>query len=47
MTLNPAWLDDFLVLAESGNISRAADERHITPPSVKIDVAWSESIIDE
>lgn len=33
MTLNPAWLDDFLVLAESGNISRAADERHITQPA--------------
>jgi len=33
MTLNLAWLDDFLVLAESGNFSRAADERHITQPA--------------
>lgn len=33
MTLNLAWLEDFLTLAESGNFSRAADERHITQPA--------------
>lgn len=33
MSLNLAWLDDFLALAESGNFSRAADERHITQPA--------------
>ena len=31
--MNFAWLDDFLVLAESGNFSRAADERHVTQPA--------------
>ena len=27
------WLEDFLALAESGNFSRAADERHMTQPA--------------
>lgn len=33
MTLNLSWLDDFQVLASSGNFSRAADERHMTQPA--------------
>jgi DNA-binding transcriptional LysR family regulator len=33
MTMNLIWLDDFLVLAETGNFSRAADERHLTQPA--------------
>ncbi len=33
MTMNLLWLDDFLVLAETGNFSRAADERHLTQPA--------------
>jgi DNA-binding transcriptional LysR family regulator len=28
-----SWLDDFLVLASTGNFSRAADERHMTQPA--------------
>ena len=28
-----SWLDDFLVLAATGNFSRAADERHMTQPA--------------
>jgi DNA-binding transcriptional LysR family regulator len=32
-TLNLSWLEDFLVLAASGNFSRAADERHMTQPA--------------
>lgn len=31
--MNISWLDDFLALAESGNFSRAADERHMTQPA--------------
>lgn len=31
--MNFTWLDDFRVLAESGNFSRAADERHLTQPA--------------
>ncbi|MDM0015010.1 LysR substrate-binding domain-containing protein [Variovorax sp. J22P168] len=31
--MNLIWLDDFLVLAETGNFSRAADERHLTQPA--------------
>ncbi|WP_286657779.1 LysR substrate-binding domain-containing protein [Variovorax fucosicus] len=31
--MNLLWLDDFLVLAETGNFSRAADERHLTQPA--------------
>lgn len=31
--MNLSWLDDFLTLAESGNFSRAADERHMTQPA--------------
>jgi len=33
MALNLSWLDDFLALAESGNFSRAAEERHMTQPA--------------
>lgn len=33
MTMNLSWLDDFTVLAASGNFSRAADERHMTQPA--------------
>ena len=32
-TMNLSWLEDFLVLAASGNFSRAADERHMTQPA--------------
>lgn len=28
-----SWLDDFVVLAATGNFSRAADERHMTQPA--------------
>ena len=31
--MNLSWLDDFRVLAETGNFSRAADERHLTQPA--------------
>jgi DNA-binding transcriptional LysR family regulator len=31
--MNLTWLDDFLVLASSGNFSRAAEERHMTQPA--------------
>jgi hypothetical protein len=31
--VNLIWLDDFLVLADTGNFSRAADERHLTQPA--------------
>ena len=31
--MNITWLDDFLTLAETGNFSRAADERHMTQPA--------------
>ena len=31
--MNLTWLDDFLTLAETGNFSRAADERHMTQPA--------------
>ncbi|KAI1698550.1 bacterial regulatory helix-turn-helix protein, lysR family domain-containing protein [Ditylenchus destructor] len=33
MTLNLSWIDDFMVLAETGNFSRAAEERHMTQPA--------------
>ncbi len=33
MTLNLGWIDDFMVLAASGNFSRAAEERHMTQPA--------------
>jgi DNA-binding transcriptional LysR family regulator len=33
MTMNLSWIDDFMVLAASGNFSRAADERHMTQPA--------------
>ena len=33
MSLNLSWLDDFLALVESGNFSRAAEERHMTQPA--------------
>jgi LysR family transcriptional regulator, hypochlorite-specific transcription factor HypT len=33
MTLNLSWIDDFMALAESGNFSRAAAERHMTQPA--------------
>jgi len=32
-TMNLSWLDDFLALAESGNFSRAAEQRHMTQPA--------------
>jgi LysR family transcriptional regulator, hypochlorite-specific transcription factor HypT len=32
-TMNLSWLDDFLVLAENGNFSRAAAERNMTQPA--------------
>ena len=31
--MNLTWLDDFLTLAETGNFSRAADERYMTQPA--------------
>jgi DNA-binding transcriptional LysR family regulator len=31
--MNLIWLDDFLALAETGNFSRAAEERHMTQPA--------------
>jgi DNA-binding transcriptional LysR family regulator len=31
--MNLTWLDDFLVLAETGNFSRAASERNMTQPA--------------
>ena len=33
MSLNLSWLDDSLALVESGNFSRAAEERHMTQPA--------------
>lgn len=33
MTLNLGWIDDFMVLATTGNFSRAAEERHMTQPA--------------
>ena len=32
-TMNFTWLEDFLALANSGNFSRAAEERHMTQPA--------------
>ena len=32
-TMNLLWLDDFLVLAQTGNFTRAADERYLTQPA--------------
>jgi DNA-binding transcriptional LysR family regulator len=31
--MNLSWIDDFMVLAATGNFSRAADERHKTQPA--------------
>lgn len=31
--MNLSWLEDFLVLASTGNFSRAAEERHMTQPA--------------
>ncbi len=31
--MNLTWLEDFLVLAASGNFSRAAEQRHMTQPA--------------
>lgn len=31
--MNLSWLDDFRALADSGNFSRAAEERHMTQPA--------------
>jgi len=31
--MNLSWLDDFLALAENGNFSRAAEQRHMTQPA--------------
>lgn len=33
MTMNLSWLEDFQALAESGNFSRAAEQRHMTQPA--------------
>jgi LysR family transcriptional regulator, hypochlorite-specific transcription factor HypT len=33
MTMNLSWLEDFLALADSGNFSRAAEQRHMTQPA--------------
>lgn len=33
MSMNLSWLDDFFALADSGNFSRAAEERHMTQPA--------------
>jgi DNA-binding transcriptional LysR family regulator len=33
ISMNLSWLDDFRALAESGNFSRAAEERHMTQPA--------------
>lgn len=32
-TVDLGWLEDFLALAESGNFSRAAEQRHVTQPA--------------
>lgn len=31
--MNLSWIDDFMVLASTGNFSRAAEERHMTQPA--------------
>lgn len=31
--MNFLWFEDFLVLAETGNVSRAAEDRHVTKPA--------------
>lgn len=33
MSMNLTWIDDFMVLAATGNFSRAAEERHMTQPA--------------
>jgi DNA-binding transcriptional LysR family regulator len=33
LAMNLSWLEDFLVLASTGNFSRAAEERHMTQPA--------------
>ncbi len=33
ISMNFSWLDDFRALADSGNFSRAAEERHMTQPA--------------
>ncbi len=33
ISMNLSWLDDFQALADSGNFSRAAEERHMTQPA--------------
>ena len=33
MIINLSWLEDFLALAETGNFSRAAEQRHMTQPA--------------
>ena len=33
MSMNLSWLEDFQALAESGNFSRAAEQRHMTQPA--------------
>lgn len=33
MTMNLSWLEDFQALADSGNFSRAAEQRHMTQPA--------------
>lgn len=44
MTMNLSWLEDFQALAESGNFSRAAEQRHMTQPAfgrrIKALEAW-------
>jgi LysR family transcriptional regulator, hypochlorite-specific transcription factor HypT len=44
MTMNLTWLEDFQALAESGNFSRAAKQRHMTQPAfgrrIKALEAW-------
>jgi LysR family transcriptional regulator, hypochlorite-specific transcription factor HypT len=44
MTMNLTWLEDFQALAESGNFSRAAKQRHMTQPAfgrrIKAFEAW-------
>jgi LysR family transcriptional regulator, hypochlorite-specific transcription factor HypT len=44
MTLNLSWLEDFQALADSGNFSRAAEQRHMTQPAfgrrIKALEAW-------
>ena len=38
MFMNLAWLEDFLALAESGNFSRAAEQRHTKSWRIEVEI---------